>query len=151
MNILSNQIDYEIKNNHCQYVPLYQTYNNMHEIYDWQFLFDEVNYCFDAMNISNLKLKNCWANISTPESTYGLHSHTKEGVNISVVYYLENPSKNYGTLIKDEDTEVIICAPQNSLLIFDSKVVHSVVSPPPEISKSNKRCSIAMGFYFTDN
>ena len=71
----------------------------------------------------NYKIDKCWANY-TKGNIIAWHSHSD--VDISIVYYLNNVS-NLGTMFKKQDDliEITEC-PQNSLLIFNSKLVHSV-------------------------
>jgi hypothetical protein len=141
--ILKFDIDNEIKENYAPEVPLYQTYNYMHKKYNWNFLFCKVQDILNNIPISNIDMKYCWANVSTPESDYSVHTHPTD---ITVVYYLKNPCSYYGTYIRDNDSEVIICCPENSILIFEPKIQHSIVSPPKEVSEKYFRYSIVMDY-----
>jgi hypothetical protein len=146
--ILKIDIDNEIKDNYAPDVPLYQTYNNMHKRYNWNFLFKKVNHILNIMSLNNIHMEYCWANISTPESDYQVHTHPTD---ITVVYYLKNFSSHYGTYIKVDDSEVIVCCPENSILIFEPKIEHSIVSPPKEISEKYSRYSIVMDYSINKN
>jgi hypothetical protein len=141
--ILKSDIDKEIEYNCALEVPLYQTYNYMHKKYNWKFLFNKVQNILDNIPIKNINMEYCWANISKPESDYKIHTHPTD---LTVVYYLKNPSSHYGTYIKDNDSEVIICCPENSILIFEPKIKHSIISPPKEILEKYSRYSIVMDY-----
>ncbi len=142
--ILKSDIDSEIETNYAPDVPLYQTYNDMHRRYNWNFLFKKVQNILNNISLNNINMEYCWANISKPESDYQVHTHPTD---ITVVYYLKNPSSYYGTYIKSNDSEVIICCPENSILIFEPKIQHSIVSPPKEISEKYSRYSIVMDYF----
>lgn len=142
--ILKSDIDSEIETNYALDVPLYQTYNYMHKRYNWNFLFKKVQNILSNIPLNNIHMEYCWANVSKPESDYQVHTHPTD---ITVVYYLKNPSSHYGTYIKTNDSEVIICCPENSILIFEPKIQHSIVSPPKEISEKYSRYSIVMDYY----
>jgi hypothetical protein len=137
--------DVELKTNYYPSVPLYQTYDNMHERYDWKCLIDKVTDIINSIfNTKNSEVISCWVNLSVPESKYTVHNH--EEADVTCVYYLKNPSKVYGTYVKINESEIIICAEENSILIFDSKILHSIFSPPPQISSTYPRYSIAINY-----
>lgn len=146
--LLKFDIDSEIWNNYDPKVPLYQTYNYMHMKYDWSFLFNEVQKILDNISMHNISMCYCWANVSVPESDYQIHTHPTD---LTIVYYLKNPSSYYGTYIKDNDSEVIICCPENSILIFEPKIKHSIISPPKEISEKYSRYSVVMDYCINKN
>ena len=68
-------------------------------------------------------IQKCWANFS--EGNYmGWHTHPE--CDIGMVYYLKNKS-DIGTVFKKQGLEVDVKkCPENSLLIFNSKLVHSI-------------------------
>jgi len=92
-----------------------------------------VNHYFDESFI----VDTCWANISNEENRYDWHTHTSDA---SVVYYLKNTWSQHGTYI---DKKIIFPGDQNSLLIFNGKINHSIVNMPAEIGKNDQRYSIA--------
>jgi hypothetical protein len=76
---------------------------------------------------------------------YGnFHSH--DNFDLGMIYYLQNPSRIYGTLINNEDREIIIPGDENSLLIHHSNVGHQPVHPPPVIAKNYYRCVLVVDF-----
>lgn len=150
-------IDKEILEDPCKSVPAFQTQPNLHKKYKetdhWDYLISTINedikkYFFTTnknTKVTSLKCQACWANVSKPESNYTYHNHQTD---ITLVYFLKNPSKIYGTLLNFEDVEIIMCAEENSLLIFNPKLNHCVVSPPPQISALDPRYSIVFDFSF---
>jgi hypothetical protein len=86
--------------------------------------------------IHGYQIKSCWVNKLTGED---LCWHQHPNVDLSLVYYLKNKS-NIGTMFKKSETKVIIKkCPQNSLLTFDSNLIHSSPLHLPE-----ERYSIAI-------
>lgn len=94
---------------------------------------------------SPLILAQSWANISTETNCYAFHKHTSD---LSCVYYLKNTHPFHGTYI---DNRVVIPGDENSILLFDGKILHSIVNMPPEIGVKDYRYSIAFDFYKEDN
>ena len=74
-------------------------------------------------HLKGYTIQKCWSNFS--EGNYiAWHSHPD--CDISMVYYLKNKS-DIGTVFKKQGSEVDVKkCPENSLLIFNSKLVHSV-------------------------
>ena len=71
----------------------------------------------------------CWANFGLG-NTIGWHSH--EGSDITMIYFLENKC-GMGPMLKKEGCEVEITkCPENSLLVFNSNIVHSAPCHLPE-------------------
>ena len=71
----------------------------------------------------------CWANFSLG-NTIGWHNH--KGSDKSMVYFLENKC-NMGPMFKKEGHEVEIPkCPENSLLLFDSNLLHSMPCHLPQ-------------------
>ena len=60
--------------------------------------------------------------------------------------FIKNPSKVYGTMLNFDNIEMIMCSEENSLLIFNPKINHSVVSPPPQVSSLYPRYSIVFDY-----
>ena len=111
--------------------PGLQSPSNLHQ-------YKELNYFLDKINpyIKNYTIIKCWANQSTGDY---LCWHNHEAYDISIVYYLKNKSK-IGTIFKKKGNEVMVLkCPENSMCIFDSKLIHSVPCHLPE-----ERYSIAI-------
>lgn len=157
INDLVNDIDYEIREHLCTTVPLFQTYPNLHEKYhhktSWKTFFANVNtfvnecYSKHLNNKINFKIESCWANVSKPESNYQVHTHDIEL--LTLVFYLKNTSKECGTLLYFEDhCNTIIGGEENSMLLFDGNIPHSIVSSPLETLLHFPRYSIALDFMY---
>ena len=75
------------------------------------------------MNIMGLKqIFKCWVNYTDNDSQGGCwHTHPVE---ITSVYYLENPQK-LGTVFKTKRKEFQIDLPTNSLIVFCPQLCHS--------------------------
>jgi hypothetical protein len=156
-NIISD-INSEIEKDPCISVPPYQTQPDLHKRYKesshWNYLIKSIGNSIDryvredvrCQNITGLKCEACWANVSKPESNYSIHNHQTD---LSVVYFIKNPSKIYGTLFKFDESEIILCSEENSLVIFDPKLQHCIVSPPPQVSSLNPRYSIVFDYSFS--
>ena len=93
-------------------------------------------------NIGMVKLTESWANISREDNRYGFHTHKRD---ITAVYYLKNNYTNYGTQIDDK---VIIPGLENSVLIFDGKINHSIINMPFELAVHpyNNRYSVVFDY-----
>jgi hypothetical protein len=76
---------------------------------------------------------------------YG-NSHSHEGFDLGMIYYLKNPSRIYGTLIENNNREIIVPGDENSLLIHHSQVNHQPAMPPPLVAKDDYRCVIVIDF-----
>ena len=114
-NILSF-VKSEIKDLGSNY-PGLQTHPSLHQNKKLFPLLEKVReYC------DGYKIDKCWANF-TKGDFVNWHTHPYD---LSAVYYLQN-KYNIGTLFLHQKSviEVTEC-PQNSLLIFNSKLVHSV-------------------------
>ena len=63
----------------------------------------------------------------------------------TAVYYLKNNYTNYGTQIDDK---VIIPGLENSVLIFDGKINHSIINMPFELAvhPHNNRYSVVFDY-----
>jgi len=81
---------------------------------------------------------------------YGNH-HAHPESELGVIYYLENPSRIYGTLIEDSGKEVIIPGDENSMIIHHSNVNHESVLPPPILTKDYPRTVIVVDFKKVNN
>lgn len=76
---------------------------------------------------------------------YG-NSHSHKHFDLGMIYYLKNPSRIYGTLIENNDREIIIPGDENSLLIHHSHINHQPVMPPPVVAQQYYRCVIVVDF-----
>lgn len=76
---------------------------------------------------------------------YG-NSHSHENFDLGMIYYLKNPSRIYGTLIENNNREIIIPGDENSLLIHHSHINHQPVMPPPIVAQKYYRCVIVVDF-----
>lgn len=78
---------------------------------------------------------------------YGnLHAH--KDLDLGIIYYLQNPSRIYGTLIESSGREFIVPGDENSMIIHYSNVNHAAVLPPPIITKNDPRCTIVVDFKY---
>lgn len=109
-------------------------------------------------DIKNLKVASYWAKrmhrgITQDEYeehmyiNYGnLHAH--KNLDLGIIYYLQNPSRIYGTLIEDKGREFIIPGDENSIVIHHSDMNHAAVLPPPIITENSPRCTIIVDFKY---
>ena len=68
---------------------------------------------------------------------------------ITSVFYLKNPDKKYGTLIKKAGGQNILnIGEENSIIIFDGRLFHSAVYPPMAITKKYPRYTIVADYKF---
>ena len=74
------------------------------------------------------------------------NSHSHENFDLGMIYYLNNPSRMFGTLIENKDREIIIPGDENSLLIHHSHINHQPVMPPKQIANKYYRCVIVVDF-----
>ena len=143
---IKKDIDYQIKYNLCVTVPPYQTYNNLHQIYKndktWDFLFKKITSCVESTTKKKLIKLECWANVSKENNNYDFHSHISD---LTAVYYLQNKYPEYGTNIENN---IIINAFENTLIVFNGKLHHSVVNMPLELVKNNYRYSVVVDFNY---
>jgi hypothetical protein len=111
--------------------PGLQSLPNLHKKKELKTLLDKIK-----LITHGYKITSCWVNKVTGED---LCWHQHPDADLSLVYYLKNKS-NMGTMFKESDTKVTIKeCPQNSLLTFDSKLIHSSPLHLPE-----ERYSIAI-------
>ena len=143
---LKDDIDYQIKNNLCDSVPLYQTYNNLHKIYEssipWQFFINKINSCVSQITDKNLWLIMCWANVSKENNNFTMHKHKTD---FTAVYFLQNSYPEYGTCIQNN---IVVKAFENSLIVFDGKLEHSIVNMPEKLAQDNYRYSIVIDYNY---
>lgn len=105
----------------------------------------------------DLEIESYWAKrmkgISEEQYNHELYInygnfHKHDGYDLGMIYYLQNPSRIYGTLINNNDREIIIPGDENSLLIHHSNVGHQPVHPPPIVAKDYYRCVIVVDFKY---
>lgn len=109
-------------------------------------------------SIRTLKVASYWAKRMYKDVTddqyeeqmyinYGnLHAHTN--LDLGIIYYLQNPSRIYGTLIEDKGREFIVPGDENSMIIHHSDMNHAAVLPPPIITKDSPRTTIIVDFKY---
>jgi len=109
-------------------------------------------------SIKTLKVASYWAKRMYKDVTddqyeeqmyinYGnLHAHTN--LDLGIIYYLQNPSRIYGTLIEDKGREFIVPGDENSMIIHHSDMNHAAVLPPPVITKDSPRVKIIVDFKY---
>ena len=73
------------------------------------------------------------------------HSHHEKQI-ISCIFYLQNPSKKYGTLVRTRNGSLVFDGTENSLTIFDPRLYHTALTPNPEVSSTYPRYVILMSF-----
>jgi hypothetical protein len=113
--------------------PGLQSGNNLHEYKELKFLLNKIKNI-----ISNYKIKTCWANQSNGQF---ICWHQHPGCDKTMVYYLKNKS-NMGTMFKLDNSYVkrsdnyydvkVTKGLENSLVFFNSDLVHSVPCHLPE-------------------
>ena len=106
-------------------------------------------------NIKNYQVQSYWAKRmkgtnsedyrNELDITYR-NSHSHDNFDLGMIYYLNNPSRMYGTLIENEDREIILPGDENSLLIHHSHINHQPVMPPKVIANKYYRCVIVVVF-----
>ena len=98
--------------------PGLQSLPNLHEYKELKKLIDKIK------NITKgYKIQKCWANCTNGDYIcWHNHVHCDK----SMVYYLKNKS-NIGTMFKKEGLKIEVSKGlQNSALIFNSNIIHSV-------------------------
>ena len=126
-------------------VPPLQTktdlYNHVKVYNRWIELQEKIKKIIEE-NIGKVQLTESWANISREDNRYGFHTHKRD---ITAVYYLKNNYTNYGTQIDDK---VFIPGLENSVLIFDGKINHSIINMPFELAvhPHNNRYSVVFDY-----
>ena len=104
--------------------PGLQSFADFHKHEELKILIDKIK-----PFIKNYIIQKCWANLSNCNFIYW-HKHGDSDK--SVVYYLKNKF-NIGTMFKKEGHKLEVSeGVENSLLIFDSKLSHSVPCHLPD-------------------
>jgi len=126
-------------------------------------IFNEVNeYSKNYLHIIP-KFETCWINKVNPYTEQDIentlyfdndlklytdnhyHSH-HEGQVIGCVFYLQNPDKKYGTLVRTKNGSLVLDGTENSLLIFDPRLYHAAIYPFSEETLTYPRYVIIMSF-----
>ena len=136
---LKKIMDYEIENCLCDVVPLYQSYDDMHEKYKKN---NSLKLLLDVIRkhspVDNSIISSCWFNVCKKDSTFGYHNH--RGIIFTALYYVYG-CENNGTIFCINNTYLKVLAKDNSVVYMDSNTMHTV--PPWE---KNDRYSIAVDF-----
>jgi hypothetical protein len=139
---LKNIINGEIKDNLCTTVPLYQSFDNMHEKYKNDVSINNLSIkaLKEAELATNQKLDifRLWFNISKKDSNYQFHNH--KNAYTTGVYFLEN-CENNGTVFKVGNSNLQLMCKDDSIIIFNPDFLHSI----PEWNGKN-RYSVAIDF-----
>jgi hypothetical protein len=77
------------------------------------------------------------------DNIYHIHKKT---TSVSCIFYLQNPNKRYGTLIKTKNRSLVLDGTENSLSIFNSRTWHTAVYPDREESLNYPRYTIGFDF-----
>ena len=73
------------------------------------------------------------------------HSHHEDQL-IGCIFYLQNPNKRYGTLVKTKNGSMVLDGTENSLTIFDPRLYHTALVPNSEVCSVYPRYVILMSF-----
>tara|TARA_R110002012_G_scaffold142392_1_gene300357 strand:+ start:3781 stop:4317 length:537 start_codon:yes stop_codon:yes gene_type:complete len=126
--------------------PLYQTSNDLHEklqhVSSFNKLKNKVIKLVKGIN-KDFKLFKSWCNLTTEDSKYAFHSHDTK---LTCVYYLQSNQDCYGLRLKDQ--KIIFPSIQNSILMFDGSVSHSIEYMPNKVfdSVDSHRYSVVFDF-----
>ncbi len=140
--LLKNIIDEEIKDNLCDGVPLYQSFNYMHKKYkDEESIKNlSIRALEEAELITNQKLviAKCWFLIARKDSVFNFHYH--KNTYTTAVYFLKN-CENNGTIFQIGNSNLQLMSKDNTLIIFNPNIYHT---PPNWLGKD--RYSVALDF-----
>jgi hypothetical protein len=123
-------------------VPPLQTpsvlYSRVKHFAHWENLYNYMKTCMQL----NLELKMSWANLTVENGTYGMHEHKSD---LTFCYFARSEHPVYGTNIEDK---FILPAVENSMVVFNGKIRHSISNMPNELVPKNdyNRCSIVFDF-----
>jgi hypothetical protein len=133
----------------------------------WKNLFNKItnevnHYSKNYLNVTT-EFESCWINkvghytdVDIKNTLYfdedaqsytdnHYHSHHEKQI-ISCVFYLQNPNKKYGTLVRTRKGSLILDGTENSLTIFDPRLYHTALIPTAEESLVYSRYVIIMAF-----
>ena len=123
-------------------VPPLQTppdlYSRVRNFVHWNNLY---NFMKSSLQL-NLQLVSSWANLTVENGTYGMHKHETD---LTFCYFVRSEHPTYGTNIEDK---FIIPSVENSMVIFNGDIEHSIINMPNELIPKNdyNRCSIVFDF-----
>ena len=91
----------------------------------------------------DFNMLKCWCNLTTENSKYVFHTHNTK---LTCVYYLQSNQDCYGTRLENE--KIIFPSTQNSILMFNGSVSHSIEYMPNKVFDSiySHRYSIVFDF-----
>mgnify|MGYP003112113136 FL=1 len=126
--------------------PLYQTYNDLHKRLKHISSFNKLkNIVIKLVRDINkdLRLTTCWTNLSAENNAYAFHSHNTK---LTCVFYLQSKQDCYGLRLKKP--EIIFPSIENSIIIFDGSVSHSIEYIPNKVfdSVDSHRYSVVFDF-----
>jgi hypothetical protein len=124
---------------------------------------DEVNNYSKTYLNTNVTFESCWINKvdyyedkdientlyfdEDVQSYTDNHYHAHhEGQLIGCIFYLQNPNKKYGTLVRTNNGSIVLDGTENSLTIFDPRLYHTALVPNPEVCSIYPRYVILMSF-----
>ena len=126
--------------------PLYQTWSNLDErlkhVSSFNKLKDKVMKLVKNIN-KDFKLVRTWCNLSVEDNKYVFHSHDTK---LSCVFYLQSNQDCYGLRLKDQ--KIIFPAIENSIIIFDGSVPHSIEYMPNKVFDSVDSYRYSVVFHF---
>lgn len=126
---LVEMMNYEVEHHLCPDVPSYQSYNDMHIKYAHDEVFKKflksIQDTLDKAVDKKLIIRACWFNICKRDSKFGMHTH--ENSNLSGVFYVR-ACTNYGTIFTLNNTKLQALNEDNSLILFDPNILHSIPS-----------------------
>ena len=73
------------------------------------------------------------------------HSHHENQI-MGCIFYLQNPHKKYGTLVRTRNGSLVLDGTENSLSIFDPRLYHTALTPNAKITSIYPRYAIVMTF-----
>ena len=123
-------------------VPPLQTppdlYSRVRNFVHWNNLY---NFMKSSLQL-NLQLVSNWANLTVENGTYGMHKHETD---LTFCYFVRSEHPAYGTNIEDK---FIIPSVENSMVIFNADIEHSIINMPNELIPKNdyNRCSVVFDF-----
>ena len=123
-------------------VPPLQTppdlYSRVRNFVHWNNLY---NFMKSSLQL-NLQLVSSWANLTVENGTYGMHKHD---IDLTFCYFVRSEHPAYGTNIEDK---FIIPSVENSMVIFNADIEHSIINMPNELIPKNdyNRCSVVFDF-----
>tara|TARA_R100000742_G_C4275942_1_gene96698 strand:- start:537 stop:1043 length:507 start_codon:yes stop_codon:yes gene_type:complete len=112
-----------------------QTTNNLYEVFchkkHWQNYFSKLAEIMT--DLGKERLSKCWSLKINKHEKHFLHRHPEN--NYTSVFYLSNENYELGTRLIDNNNEIIIPGYENSMLIFEGKILHDAVFPKYKLKK----------------